>query len=319
MRRRAVISGLATGAASAIAGCVGVGGGCVSGTDVDFERVDADAIASDAARSDLEEFPSMTADLAVRTLDGETPVVEVTRRSPLEWLTYVDRDGRFYELVIETVAKGEVTGPEYELSRERDGPDDVPPDEVLSFAALPQHDRWRLNDALGFEIEHLGKASVSTSVVAGYLEADDRDASKLAAGVDASFLGVDGAYAALERVGDGTETTRRVRHVAEPIADDADAFADHVLERRGAAFPEPSDELRAFLEEVRENDGHVSVCDHELEDEDEERVEATRREAVAELEATLTELEAADDTPDRIEYVRYDGEWYRIRLSAWAV
>ncbi|WP_265111271.1 hypothetical protein [Halosolutus halophilus] len=64
----------------------------------------------------------------------------------------------------------------------------------------------------------------------------------------------------------------------------------------------------------------MSICDHDVDDEDvdEETVEQ-RREAADELEAVLDSLEAKADydegAPEPVEYVRYEGERYRISIT----
>ena len=325
MRRRELLSSVTTLSIGAFAGCVDTTADCAGGTDVRFEPVDADAIADAEATSDLAEMPTSRGDLAIRALEGDEPTIETIRGSPLGWLEYAEWNGRFYRLVTETVAKGRVSGPEYDLDRDREMDDeDVPSAETLSYAALPTPDRWRIDEALDFNVERVESMGLSSSTVAGYLDPDDQERSVLAAGVDEPFLEVGGHYVALERVGEGTTTAERFRYGAEVVAESAAEFADFVLERRGADLPDLDDDVRALLETARENDGSVSVCDHERDDENETDARA-RREAVDALEATLENLEPAVEADDdgtasnRVEYVRYEGEWHRIELAKWAV
>ncbi|SDQ61289.1 hypothetical protein [Natronobacterium texcoconense] len=319
MYRRSVISSLAVLSAGALAGCLG--GSCTGGTDVRFEPVDAATIADREATNDFEETPAVMADLATRALAGEEPTIEVTHRSPLGWLGYVHWNGAFYEITTKTVAEGQVAGPEYELSRNREMDDEeLAGVDALSYAVLPTHDRRRVDEAVDYNAERVETMGFSISTVAGYLEADDQDASVLAAGVDEPYLEIEGSYVELERLGEGTTTAKQLRYGRERVADDVEAFADYVLDRRGAELPELSDDARALLAEAREEDGRVNVCESGYEDEegDEEAMEA-RREAVEELRTILSDLEAQDESPDRIDYVRYEDEWYRLSLSGWAV
>lgn len=321
MYRRDVISSLIVGSAGVLAGCVG-SGGCHGGTDVRFEPVDATAIADERATADFEDTPATRADLATRALEGDEPTIEVTRGSPLGWLEYVDWEGTFYQLTTETVAEGGVSGPEYELSRDREVDDaELTSEDALSYADLPTHDRWRVAEAVDFAPEQVESMGLSSSLVAGYLESDDQDASVLAAGVDEPHLEIEGGYVELEKLGERTTTAERLRYGREHVADDVEAFADHVLERRGAEFPEASADAHALLEEARDEGGRVTVCDHDLEDDDwDEEEAAARREALEELRTILHDLEPGGEaSSERVEYVRYEDEWHRIELSGWAV
>ncbi|THE63457.1 hypothetical protein D8Y22_16605 [Salinadaptatus halalkaliphilus] len=321
MRRRAVLTSLAAATAGTLAGCVGVGGGCSSGTDLAFEPVDPAEIASRETADDIAAAPAMMADLATRTLEGESPTVEVVTRSPISWLTYVERDGQFYEIHEETLESGTVTGPAYELERDRDTDDDHASADAISFDELPVHDQWRINDAAGFTIEEVEHMSFTASTVAGYLADDDQADSVLAAGVDEPYLAVDGHLIGLERHDEDSTSAHRIRHTAQRVAENVDGFAGHVLERRGAELPEPTEDVQALLEDAREDGGSINVCDHDVDDntEAEAQREAVRRDAIEELRTTLQDLEDDPDTPDRIEYVEYEGEWHRISISNWVV
>ena len=333
MNRREVLVGLSVGAVGAVAGCLG--GGCASGTGITFEPVDADTIATAETTADLSEAPAMAADLADRTLEGETPIVQTTGRSPIGWLTYVDRDGRFYEISTEVVAEGEVSGPEYALSRDRDTTDDLDREDAISFDELPEPDRWLVNEAADFNIESVDQMAFSTEFVGGFLDPDDGEKSVLADGVDDSLVTVDGTAVELDRLGEGTATATRIRHSVELVAEGTDEFADRVLAARGAELVDPDEQVRVLLADVEANGGRMDVCDQELDDEHENADD--HREGVEALRSKLTELEpgsadvggnesadpdavggdeTARDAPD---YVRYEGEWYRISLSGFAV
>lgn len=327
MRRRDVLVGAAAGITALLAGCMG---DCHGGDSVTFEPVDPDAVVDREVTTDVGsgDRPELLTDLATRTLAGETPEVETTGRSPLSWLTYAERDGTIYAIREETAEPGTVTGPEYDLSRDREMDDDVDSDETLAYEALPRHDRWRASDDGAFYFDHLESMSFSSvSIVAGYLDDQRQETSVLAEGVDADYLAHDGSVARLEHVGEGTTDATRIRYDVDPVAEDADAFADYVFADRGATLEDPSETLEAFLEEVRDGDGHVDVCSHELDDDEAEAEEAPRREAVEELRATLADLERqsdddGDDGPDgpgHIDYLKYEGTWHRVSVSSWAV
>ncbi len=49
------------------------------------------------------------------------------------------------------IAEGTVSGPEYELSRDREM------DTHISSTDLPRHDQYRINEAVDFDVENLGK------------------------------------------------------------------------------------------------------------------------------------------------------------------
>ncbi|WP_226007128.1 hypothetical protein [Natrinema salinisoli] len=260
------------------------------------------------------------ADLAIRSTTGDDPVVETLHRGPLSWLTYLERNGRFYKIAEEVVDKGLVSGPKYELSRDSET-ESISPDDAISFADLPRHDRWRVNEAADLAIEHLDGMRFSIPFVAGYLDSDAQDESVLAAGVEASAIRADSGVAELDHVGAGEGTAKRFRYTAETVFEDADAFADYVLERRGSTSFEPSDDVRMLLDEAKETDGHVMVCDDDTSEEEDEEAAERRREAASELETMLASLEAEserndDVTSEQVEYVLYEGSWHRIDVTS---
>ncbi|MFC3958671.1 hypothetical protein [Halovivax cerinus] len=316
MNRRAVLAGLAVGPLGALAGCMA--GGCTASTSVSFEPVDAEAIAADGA-DDVDDAPAMMARLADRVLAGEEPTVETLYRDPLGWLTYVEHDGSFFEIAAETIAEGRVSGPEYELSRDREMDADALADDAIAFTDLPRHDRWRVSETVDYAIspENIrGRYSVSS--VAGYLDESDQADSVLASGIEASAIEAGGHVARIERLGEGSIDARRYRYAANPVTDDVEAFADHVLERRGSTAFDPSDEVRQLLSETQDAGGSMTICDHELDDVDEETAER-RRAAADELEREVQSLAPPvvpdDEEHPQVRYVRYEGDWYRIDIS----
>lgn len=316
MNRRAVLSGFAVGSIGALAGCMG--SGCTASTSVSFEPVGAEAIAADQT-DNVDNAPAMMTELADRVLAGEEGTVETLHRGPLGWATYVEHDGGFYEIAEETIAEGRVSGPEYELSRDREMDADALADDALAFAALPRHDRWRVSEMGDYAISANGiRGSYSVAFVAGYLDEAEQANSVLAAGVDASAIEAGGDVVRIEHLGEGSADARRYRYTSTRIADDVDAFADYVLTRRGATTFEPSDEVRRLLSETREAGGRLAICDHELEDVDEETAER-RRAAVDELERELDARSPDGEAAPSIRYVRYEGRWYRIGISSGVV
>ncbi|MFP8954326.1 hypothetical protein ACLI4Z_15365 [Natrialbaceae archaeon A-arb3/5] len=303
MYRRRVISAVSTVSICAVAGCLRTD--CLGGRDVSLDPVDTDEVAERVSTSNLDETSPMVADLLLRSIDGDEPEVETISQFPLDQFTYVERDGRFYEVNEEVVADGSVTGPEYELTRDSETADTVSADDAVSFADLPSHDQWRVAAATEFSLDHGKSESVSTSFVAGYLDADDHAASALTDVVDESALNVDGHVFELEHVGEGTTPAWRLRHTADLVAEDAGGLADHVLELRGTVLSDPSDDVQKLFDEAQENGGSVTVCNHDVIGEDDVAAER-RRNAVSELRGVN-------------DHVRYEGEWYQISISGWAV
>ncbi|ARS90881.1 hypothetical protein [Natrarchaeobaculum aegyptiacum] len=325
MRRREVLAGTAVGITALLAGCAG---DCHGGDGVTFEPVDPEEVVDREVTTDVGtgDRPTLLANLATRTLAGETPEVETTGGSPLSWLTYAERDGTIYEIREETVDEGTVTAPEYDLSRDREMDDDVGAAETLAYEDLPRHDRWRATSGGAFYFDHLESMSFTrTSVVAGYLDERRQETSILADGVDADYLEYDGSVARLEHSGEGSTDAARIRYDVDPVAEDAAEFADYVFADRGATLENPSENLEEFLAEVKEDGGRMDVCGHELDDDEAEAEEAPRREAVEELRATLEDLEEEADAGNGgppgsgIDYLRYEGQWYRVGTDTWAV
>lgn len=312
MNRRSLITCISTGAICAIAGCAS-STEC-SGIDVQFYSVDAETIASQVA-SDRDDMPQMMTELAIQTAKGNEPMVETIHGGPLSWLTYLGKGGKYYEISEEIVDEGRVSGPKYELSF-NDGAESQSSDDVLSFDNLPRHDQWRINEAADFSIEEL--IGETPPFIAGYLDSDNQEESKLAAGIDESALEVNGSVAELRRTGEGKNIAQQFRYTAETVFEDADSFSDYVLDRRGSTSFEPSDDIRMLLDEAKENDGHVRVCDDDAsEDEDEEAAER-RRNAANELMAMYRSLEPKheeESNSEPLEYVQYEEDWYRISVN----
>jgi len=310
MHRRQVLVAAAGGLAG-LAGCVG---GCTYWTDLTFEPLDSEGIADRESTSDIDGGSALVTELARDTLEGEEPTLETLSRSPLSWLQYVEWDGGYYEIHEEVVAEGEVSGPEYELSRGRDDEPELD-DDALSFEELPVVDQWRLNEAADFAIDQLSSMSFETTVIAGYLSEDATAQSVLADGIEQSTLSVDGTRAELTKLDDTTASAERIQFSAIRVADDAEAFATDILEEQGAELPAVSDDVEWLLQSVREDDDNrISICRSDDEDEDDDRLERQQA-AVDELQTVMNDLEADPDTPDRISYVRFEDEWHHISLG----
>ncbi|WP_310905260.1 hypothetical protein [Natrinema sp. 1APR25-10V2] len=244
-------------------------------------------------------------------------MVETIHRGPLSWLTYLNWDGQFYKINEEVVDEGRVSGPEYVLSRDSET-ENLSPDDSLSFANLPRHDQWRVSEAADFNIEHLGGMRFSIPFIAGYLDATDQDESVLAAGVDEPVIEANGSIAELKRTGKGDDTAQRFRYTAGPVFEDVSSFSEYVLDRRGSTSFDPSDEVRILLDEVKENDGHLTICDQDT-SEDKEAAKR-RRNAASDLKTMFTSLKEASDREkdsdsEPLEYVRYEGDWHYIDVS----
>lgn len=313
MRRRALLSTLAS--TPALAGCLSVGGGCSRGRTIVFERVDADEIADRETTTGSDDLPELFETLVDRILSEEGVAIETLHRDPLRWLTYYRTGGAFYEIDSTTVDEGDVTGPEYLLRRDANVPDEPESVDTLQYAELPFQDRFRVGEALDYQPERLAtrdrdREFESEPIVAGYLDPDVREASRLTGGVEESYLAVgDGAFAIDDR-GEATTNARRLAYVADRVADDAEGFADVVLAERGTTLESPPPSVEELLRTAREEGGRLEVCDDEGEEE-------PNREAANALEEYLSELES--DVPDDLEYARYEGEWHRIGVSEWVV
>ena len=253
-------------------------------------------------------------ELARRTLEGDEPTLETLGRSPLGWLQYVERDGVYYEIHQEVVSSGTVSGPEYELSRSRDGHSE-PDGEPLRFEALPLVDQWRLNEAADFSIDHLANMSFSIAVVAGYLSDAAHEESVLVDGIEQSTLSVDGTLAVLEQGDETTANAERIQFSTTRVADDSETFAAYIRAENGAELPPVSKDVEWLLATVRDDENHrISICRTDLDEENADRTERQRA-AVDELRAVHDDLEADPSTPDDISYVRYEGQWYRLSIG----
>lgn len=254
----------------------------------------------------------MMAELAIQSAEGDEPTVETISRGPLSWLTYFEKVGGFYKINEEKIDEGGISGPKYVLSRDSET-EDQSPDDVLSFDNLPRHDQWRVNEAADFNIENLEGMQFSIPFIAGYLDSDDQEESILAAGIDDPCLKAYGSIAELKYTGEEEDTAQQYRYTAELVSEDVDSFFDYVLARRGSTSFDPSDNIRTLLDEAKENDGHVTVCNpSENEDEDEEAAER-RWNAANELDTMLlSDVAPAEKRP---KYVQYEGDWYEIGVS----
>jgi len=308
MKRRSLLAGIGVTKA-VLAGCMWSGSGCKYGDSVTFEPVDVEAITSREAtpQGDLlgdTNTPKMMAELAIQTLEGDEPEIEILSRSPLDWLTYVEWNGRFYEINEETIAEGSVSGPEYEISHNRENSDGASAEDALSFTDLPLHDQWRINEAADFAVgDGGGELPVfsAISLVAGYLDPGDQDESVLATSVDYSAIEVDGSVVELMHVGEGTATARQLRYTADVVAEDADTFVNQILEQRGTELSSLSEDAVELLQEAKENDGNVLVC---ADDRHEEETGTLVGEKWRSAANELSNIDAS--------YVRYEGQWYRF-------
>jgi hypothetical protein len=94
---------------------------------------------------------------------------------------------------------------------------------------------------------------------------------------------------------------------------DFEPFESADPELQGIESFNPSDNVRALLEEVKENNGSLSVCNdpdgYERKEEKERRLR--RLSAIRDLETTLR-----DKSNSWSEWkVRYDGKWYLLIIS----
>lgn len=318
MNRRSLVSCICTGAISAIAGCANnrENESSTSCIHVEFHSVDTEAIASQEA-SGIDDMPQMMKELAVQAAKGDEPMVEMTRGDPLGWLSYLEKGGKYYKISEEVVDEGRISGPKYELSF-NNAAENQSSDDVLSFDNLPRHDQWRVNEAADFSMDSPERISETLPFVAGYLDSDNQEESTLAVDINETALEVNGSVGELRRTGEGENSAQQFRYTAETVFEDDDSFSDYVLDRRGYTSFEPSDDIQMLLDEVKENDGRVVVCDDDASmDEDEEAAEQ-RSNAASELMTLYRSLESKheeESDSERLEYVQYEKEWHRISVS----
>ncbi|AUX08905.1 hypothetical protein AArcSl_1273 [Halalkaliarchaeum desulfuricum] len=319
MRRRALLSSVAAASTAGLAGCLSVGGGCSQGRTVIFTPVDPDDIADREAAPATEDRPELLETLVDRVLAAGDVEVETTYRDPLGWLTYYRSGNDYYEFTSTVVTDGEVTGPQYRLRRDEDVPSDPVPADTLSYAELPFQDRLRVGEAVDYQpelfaVRERDRGFESRPFVAGYLDPDAEADSHLTAGIEESYLGVDEGHFAIDDVGGGTASARRLAYAAEHVAGDTEEFADVILAERGTSMDSPPEEVEQLLLTAREEDGRLEVCDDDPGDEGEVD---PNQEAANALQAYLSELES--EVAGDLEYVRYEGEWHRIAISGWDV
>lgn len=314
MNRRALLAGLGC-ATLGTAGCLDWSGPayCSSGYSFSMSRANAADVRRRESNTDadLNASPLVT-DLVSRVLDGESVTLEVESAPDLfggrasEETAYVERDGTFYELSREMLEEGTVTGPEYGVSRSGHLSDSVSDEEIAPFSALPPQDQWRLHDALSLSDEG-GVIVFSDSFVAGYLDPDFREGSRLVSGIDWQYVEFGGRYVELEERGTATAPAVRFRYAADSVATDAESFADHVVGQRGVEFAELSAAARDLVSDLEENDEIelcLSVSGGESDDIDEAN-ESERR--------AIDELRSNDEPePDGIVYLRHDGIDYEV-------
>lgn len=282
-----------------------------------MDRVNPDDVRRLATNTvtDLNSSP-LISDLVSRVLDGETVVLEV--EAPLDlfnWpateeTSYFERDETFYEISSWTLDRGTVTGPEYAVSLSEHLPETVSDEDVASFSALPSQDRWRLHDALVLS-EYTGEIVSADSFVAGYLDSDLREGSRLASGIDRRFVEFDGRY--LELTERGTETAPAVRHrySAAPVATDVDSFADHIAAQRAVESSDLSPAAQDLVTNLAA-EGEVDIC-HTVSGGESDRID----EADESERRAITELQSYTDATkgSQTVYIRHDGDEYALDWS----
>jgi hypothetical protein len=319
MNRRRILAVSGSIMAAALAGCIG--GGCTRGADVEFKLVDTEKIVAEETTSAfdnppmMDELPIITEQLLTETLAGGEPEVETLSQGPLDWLTYIEHNGGFYEITEQTISEGTVSGPEYQLARNSDTDADFSASDALSFADLPPQDQWRVIEAVDYNVEWLSSISESSRFVGGYLDSEAQSESVLAAGVDAPALLIDDNLLKLTRDGEDDHTAQRHRYTADRVATDQNGFVDYILQENGARLPELSENATTLLETTKANGGETDVC---LSGSDENVAPANQRTAVDELRTTLSSLET-NTSREQVKYVQYNGEWYRIQIGEWVV
>ena len=186
----------------------------------------------------------------------------------------------------------------------------VDADDVADREAAPAtEDRPEL-----FAARERDRGFESRPFVVAYLDPDDQDDSHLTAGVEESYLGAGGGHFAIDDLDEGTTSARRLAYAADHVAGDTAAFAEMIFDERGMVLDSPPEEVEQLLLTVREEDDRLEICDDDPGDEGEAD---PNQEAANALQAYLSELESG--VSGDLEYVRYEGEWYRIGISGWDV
>ena len=315
MRRRTLVASLPAGAIASVAGCLDW---TTSYRTVSLEPVDYERFTDGITRggSDLRPSP-LVENLVSSVLDGDSIELEVLGDFTLfdgstsgvrSSFHYWNGDA-VYRFSRERLERGDVTGPEYEISRVHRLPDDVSPnddEEVLSFSDLPRYEQWRVHDPFVFDDGRLIHFSGSTII--GYLDPEWESESLLFDGISQRFLEFNDRYVELTEGREKTASIERIRFSVERTAPDAQAFAERHLDEHAVDAASLSEDTRDVLAEVQDNGGSVTTSDEDSEYED-------RKRTIEELRSERKDANTAV-TRGQAMYIRYEGEYYLLRWGS---
>lgn len=245
-----------------------------------------------------------------QVLDGEPTTIEVERAPPLQPSPYVRRDGAVYTIDATITDTGPITGPAYRVTETSYS--EIRGEQRTQSAALSTHDLWRLTE---------GIRSRTGAFVAGFLDPDAQEDSKLADGSDRLVvefpdeIDLLGRYYLLERTGTASGTADRIRYSATRIGDGPEPFTTHFVTEYGISIDEPGDDVRTLLDDAIDTDG-LEFCI----DDDQTSAEAFYETALESLESRLEEADPMDGDrrhvfslrPGNEYYLEYDGTWYEV-------
>ena len=307
MDRRALLSACATGL-TLTTGCLGfgVGSDCPRGTDLRLDPV-TDADAADRSSDPLATLSPPERDAVAAARNGEEATLWAIS-SPFSGVDYVAADGAYFAVTAAVVSS--VDRPGYALSLDTE---DVPTDRRVAFEDLPAVDRTALYAALGFpsdrEIERFDRArSISIGGTLVYPDDDAESRSELVPDPSYDVLRIGGRDFRLDLGESRTKTVETHRIEVESVAESTAEFAAVVRERYGVDLDDRdlSAEQRDIVEAAV--DGGYDEC-------------APYSDAYADLQATLGNDSdgSGSGRTERVDYARYDGEWYAVSMSEYVV
>lgn len=315
MHRRTLVTSLPAGAIASLAGCLDwtTAYHSVSLEPVDYERF-ADGITREA--SDLRTSP-LVERLVSNVIGGESIELEVGedftlfdgRSSGVDDAFYYRHEGAVYRISRATLERGDVTGPEYEISRVHRLPDDVSPTdegEILPFSELPRDEQWRVHETFAFRDGRL--IHFSGSAIIGYLDPERNAESLLFDGISQRFLEFNEKYVELAEGEEKTASVERIRFTAEQTAPDEQAFAEQLLDEHAIDAASLSEDARDVLADVRANGGSLRTSDEDDGFEERKRTIEELKSKRRDANSTVTRKKAM--------YIRYEGEYYLLRWGS---
>jgi hypothetical protein len=286
--RRRLLQGAAAGTA-ALAGCSVLGDGCTHRISLRLEPSTVESIVQRDTRTPEEMHP-VGARLVRRAHENGSATYRSVADPPVPTYVYVPLDGQYHAVAMEPVAKTTVTGHEFDVEMDA-GTTPEPDASAIAFEDLQAHDRRAFLAALGFP--HPRKLEgMSGNPTVAFAERSLVDASVLVPEPQYDYVQYRGNYYRLAKTGTGEATVRTYEVTLEAVADSDAALAAEVRATHGVVLR--SEALSARQREILDEalGGYYSECD--------EFSEA--------LQGLRDRLRAAT-------YAKYEGAWYRVRLS----